>query len=170
MGRVGGGGFIFGEVVFEEVIEGFGEAEGGEEVSFLFDFFEVILNIALQFFVADDDVVFFGEFTDSHTDIHCFYEVDGKDAEEEADDEGEGEVVEEPGYGVEEEVVQDEVIERADCRPEEGKEGADDTLNIPEAFGIIPKFDTHALDEDDSADVFDRGHGNAHNGEQKDDL
>lgn len=122
----------------------------------------------LELFKVNDNAVLLSKFPDPHGDIQRHAEVHKENAEEDAYEEGKFYIFHKDDHCVKHKRVDHKVEESAHKQPKEGKEGADDALNVPPTVGIVPKFDFHSLDEDEAGNVLDEGHRNAHDEDDED--
>ena len=102
----------------------------------------------LQFFVADEDVVFDGERADSGDDVEGIDDVDAHDAGEDAEEVGEGDVRGEPVEGGDDERIHQHGVHGAEDRPDEREQRADDPLVVPPAAVVVPQLDLEPEYED----------------------
>lgn len=146
-------------VIFKLVVKIFLGTEGKQETVFLFELFRAFVYCEFEFLVFDDDLVFLCPTSDLGDDAEGVEHVYEKDTEDDSRKEsGVFNVRTEPFDRDDNPVVDKQVVNRADDSPKKGKERADDALKIPGAFGIVPQFDVHSLDEDQARDIFDERH------------
>ena len=110
--------------------QGLNFPEGTEESVGLLTPFMGSKNMVLQRFIADDDIIFLRKLLQPHGQIAGVGSIDEKNAVEHPDEERKRQIPGKPVQAVENVGMDEKVINSAQSRPEEGKQGADKPLHI----------------------------------------
>ena len=89
-----------------------------------------IPDVVLDALVFHDDLVFLGELLQLDNDLAGMHHVDDEHAEEHTNEEGKRQIVGQPRQRIQDIGMHQEVVRRAQRRPEEGEQRADDPLNV----------------------------------------
>ena len=104
--------------------------EGTEESVGLLTPFMGSKNMALQRFIADNDIIFLRKMLQPHGQIAGVGDIDEENAVEHPNEKRKSQIPGKPVQAVEHAGMDEKVINSAQSRPEKGKQGTDETLHI----------------------------------------
>ena len=123
-------------------------------------------DVSLQRLIADNHIVVLGELLDLHHQLGRIRHVNDKDAEEHADEEGKGQIPGQPVQAAQDVGMNQEVVQCAQNCPEEGKQRADNTLDIAPEIGVIPQPHFQEFQAEHTCHILHKGHADGHGDEE----
>ena len=95
-------------------------------------------DMVLQCFIADDDTIFLRKLFQPHGQISGVGHINEENAVEHPYEERKSQILRKPVQAVENVGMDPKVINRAQNRPEKGKQWADKPLHISPQVGVVP--------------------------------
>ena len=140
---------------------------GKEKARFLSMISERLVNILTKFLQQDNDSALCCKCTNLHHKMRRVCQIQDEYTIEKTNTERKRQIFRKPVQCAENVRMNQKIVDCAENRPEERKQRTDNPLNISPSFRVVPEFDFHATNKNQTGNVFHQRNGKRHQHKQQ---